>query len=444
MASLSGNAQREGGLGRARRAMVLDPITRHGLTVTVAVLFLVSGGMLWVLGYNYDGLAGGALTKIHPATYLVFLIFAWRSCLFGNPVAYCVHVASRRPGAALMAMTAAMVLCFVILRQRPNMAGLVDTYLGSTLLVLMLAEDDERLMARLEKVVHAIMTCNALLGLVEFSTKVLIFPFRFDGQAFETDLRSSAFQGHPLINAAVTACYTMALISGAKNLPQGLRFAMIGLQCAALVAFGGRTAIVATILFGGCYGLYRAYGTLRHRRINLPAAALGVILLSMAPVALGSLIAYGFFDALLGRFVSDGGSANARVEMFEMFDYLTLRDIVVGPDIDLIESARRIHGLEWGIENPIIRMVLYQGAFVTLLMTMAFALFMYDLARRSIAGVWLPMLVWLILISTAESIASKTTLMSKFCIIILCFYRQPPMSRSAPVNRAAGPGRALR
>lgn len=407
----------------------IDPVTRYGIILLVALLFGVSGGMLWDVGYNYDGLTGGALTKLHPATYLAILLFFWRSCTFGNPVAYSALVTSRRPATALMVAISIAVLVSIVLRQRPNMAGLVDTFLGATFLVLLLAEPDERLMSRLRSVVHGIMTVNAVLALCEFATGVLVFPYRFDGEVFASDTRSTALQGHPLANATLTACYILALLSGAKNIAPGLKILLIALQCAALVAFGGRSAMVATIALGGCYALYQGLGTLRHRRVSLPGAAAGIILLSLTPLALGSLFYYGFFDALIGRFVSDGGSANARVEMFELFKHFPLHDLIVGVDVEMLESLRRISGLEWGIENPVIRMTLYQGAFITLLMTVGFGLFMHELSRQCGPGTWLPMMVWLILVNTSESLASKTTLMAKFAVILLCLYPKLVTSR---------------
>lgn len=411
--------------GRAvssKRIPALDPVTRYGLLALVVILFSVSGGLLWKLGYNYDGLSGGIVTKLHPATYLAFLLFLWRACAFGNPVGYGILVTARRPATALMLTIAVVALAFIILRQRPNMAGLVDTFLGSTVLVLLLAEQDDRLTKNLQRIVHSVMTVNALMALFEFTSKILIFPYRFDGEVFATDTRSSALQGHPLANASLTACYVLALLSGAKNIPPGVKLLLLSLQCAALVTFGGRSAMVITILLGGIYILYQGFGALRSRRVNLLGAALGVLVLSLMPVALGVLIYYGFFDALLGRFVSDGGSANARVEMFELFKYFSLQDIIAGPDVDTVESLRRISGLEWGIENPIIRMTLYQGAFMTLIMMIGFGLFMHELTRQCTPGTWLPMIAWLILLNTSESIASKTTLMAKFAIILLCLY----------------------
>ncbi|GLQ78985.1 hypothetical protein GCM10007881_25020 [Mesorhizobium huakuii] len=411
------------GSGQARAGDSVDWVTRFGLVATVALLFAISGGMLWLVGYNYDGLTGNPATKIHTSTYLLVLVFAWRACTFGNPVGYMVAVADRRPASTLMAVISIVLLVVVVARQRPGMAGMIDTFVAPALLVMMLAEDDDRTFARMQTVVHGIMTVNALLALFEFATKTLIFPYRLDGEVFMSDLRSTALQGHPLSNATVTSIYVLALLSGSRSLSMPLRLGLIGLQFAALVAFGGRSAMVLTIVLGGCYLLIQGLRGLRTGRVNLLGAALGLILAALVPVVIAVAAAYGFFDALLERFVSDSGSANARVEMFELFKHFELRDLIVGPDIDLIESLRRISGLEQGIENPIIRMVLYQGAFFTLLLFVGFALFMHEVARRCHAGIWLLMLGWLILLNTSESLASKTTLMTKFVVIALVLYR---------------------
>ncbi len=51
------------------------------------------------------------------------------------------------------------------------------------------------------------------------------------------------------------------------------------------------------------------------------------------------MAASGFFDALLPRFQSDGGSANARVQMFDLFAQLPLRDLMIGPAASLVTNA---------------------------------------------------------------------------------------------------------
>jgi hypothetical protein len=55
-----------------------SPAFKAALLAGVVALFAVSGGMLWFVGYNYDGLQGTPLTKIHPFTYWLFALALWR------------------------------------------------------------------------------------------------------------------------------------------------------------------------------------------------------------------------------------------------------------------------------------------------------------------------------------------------------------------------------
>ncbi len=158
----------------------------------------------------------------------------------------------------------------------------------------------------------------------------------------------------------------------------------------------------------------------------------------------------GLFPGLIAKkfdvIASQIGITEPRKEMFDLLAMFSLGDLVIGPDTQLVDTLRRINGLEWGIENPFIRMTLYQGAIVTALVTLAFGLFMYELGRGR-RGVWLPMLVWVILLNGSESIATKTTLVAKFIMVVLCLY--PLGSRAGRVTRASSaparrpwPGRA--
>jgi hypothetical protein len=417
---------------RRRRAPVM--------LILLAVLILgVSGGLLWTVGVNYDGLSGGAPQKIHPSTYLVILLFGWRALTSGNPMGYLVQAAHVRPAGLLLAASSVGLFLHIVLRSGPGMAGALDTFLLPGLLVVVLADRDADTWRRLELTVHAVMLVNALLGLVEFGSGHLFFPYRLDGEVFATDTRSSALQGHPLGNATLTACYVLALIGGGGTFAPIARAGMIVLQLAALVAFGGRSAMVVTLLLGGGSGVLAMHRTLRTGRVPLLGAAAGVFVLTLAPLALGGLAVAGFFDALLGRFMADGGSANARVEMFDLVASIPLRELLVGPEMALVESMRRVSGLEWGIENPIVRTLIYQGAFMTLFLTVAVTLYLVEVVRQCRQGTALPVIAFVVLINTFEGIGGKTTLLAKFAILILALYR--PATGAARPSRATAPGR---
>ncbi|NEU10829.1 hypothetical protein G3T14_01615 [Methylobacterium sp. BTF04] len=410
------------------------------LVILTVTILGVSGGLLWTVGINYDGLSGGAPQKIHPATYLVILMFGWGALSHGNPVGYLVHAAQVRPAGMLLAAASIGLFLHIVLRAGPGMAGALDTFLLPGLLVIVLADRDAGLWRQLELTVHAVMLVNALLGLVEFGTGHLFFPYRLDGEVFSTDTRSAALQGHPLGNATLTACYVLALIGGGGTFTPMGRAGMIGLQLAALVAFGGRSAMVVTLILGGASGLLALHRTLRTGRVPLLGAAAGIFLLTLAPLGIGGLAVAGFFDALLGRFMADGGSANARVEMFDLVASVPLRELLVGPEMALVESLRRVSGLEWGIENPIVRTLLYQGAFMTVLLTVAVTLYLIELVRQCRPGTALPVLAFVILNNTFEGLGGKTTLLAKFAILLLALYR--PLTE--PVRPSERRARALR
>lgn len=399
--------------------------------VVVLVLFAVSGGVLWYLGLNYDGLSGSAAAKIHPATYLSIVLVAWVMMRRGDPVGFGVRAAQARPASLVLLAVAVALSAHIALRGGSGLAGAVDTFAGPALLVVAMMDLDTQGLRRIEGALHAVMAANAGLGLAEFLTGYLVFPYRFDGAVFETDTRSAALQGHPLANATITAVYLLAVVQGGcAVLPRIVRAPMVGLQLAALVTFGGRSAIVVALVLGAGYGVVAANRVLRTGRVPLLGAAFALVLLTVAPLAAAGLAMGGFFDRLALRFVSDGGSANARIEMFDLFDRIPLRDLMVGPDTALVDSLRRISGLEWGIENPIIRMVLYQGIFMTSLVTLAVVLFVAEVLRWSRGGTLLPTLAFAILINTSESLAGKTPLLTKFAVLMLVLYR--PLPRSAP------------
>lgn len=387
------------------------------------VLFLLSGGVLWYLGINYDGFSGSAAAKVHPASYLAPLCLLWVTVSSGDPVGFAVRTARDAPASLLLLAVGTALLVQTALRSGTGMAGSIDTFIGPALVMMLLVRIDPARLGPLETALHLVMLANAALGLAEFATGRLVFPYRLDGEAFPTDTRSAAFQGHPLVNALVTATYVLALIADGGQLRPWQRLAMLAVQMGALVTFGGRSAIVAVVLLGGLYGLVATLRVLRTGRVPLLAAAFGLSALTMAPLALVALAYGGFFDRLAERFVSDGGSANARVEMLALLDRIPFHELMFGPDTGFVETLRRMHGLEWGIENPIVRMVLYQGVFITALLTLAVVLFVAEIVRRCRPGTFLPVLGFALLLNTSESIASKTTVLAKFAVLMVALYR---------------------
>ena len=411
----------------------MGPLPSFLFVLAIASFYTVSGGMLWLVGYNYDGLTGSPLTKLHPGTYLTLLVLCMAAVEQGNPIAFVVESARRQPASLFFLCAGLLAFVQIVSRAGPGMAGTIDAFMLPPLAIILYAKSGETTRRRIEIVIHVAMVLNASLALVEFATKHLYFPFRLDGENYVTDTRSSALQGHPLGNATITCVYILALISGGGRMPVMVRAGVVVLQLMAMVAFGGRSALVTTIVFGGIQGCIAAHRILRSGTVPLLGMAAAILVATITPLVLLGLVAGGFFDAILVRFNNDGGSANARVEMLELVRRIPFRDLMVGPEPAYVDSERRIFGLAQGIENPIVRSILYQGAIVTGLLMVALGFFFRELARDARRSMAVPLLAFLIVINTFESISGKSTMLAETALMLIVLYR-----RSAGQERAPG------
>ena len=171
--------------------------------------------------------------------------------------------------------------------------------------------------------------------------------------------------------------------------------------------------------------------------MSLPVVAAAALLIPMLALAVGFFASGGFFNVVLDRFADDGGSAHTRLQMFEIFEYLSLRDIFVGSNSDLIDSIRRTHGLEWGIENPVVRLLLYQGVAITTLLVAGFALFLIEIGRRLGRGAAMPFIFFLLVANSYESIANKTLMLGQFVVLMIVIFnpKSQLVDRSQRVTR---------
>jgi len=146
----------------------------------------------------------------------------------------------------------------------------------------------------------------------------------------------------------------------------------------------------------------------------------------------------GLADRLLMRFVDDNGSAATRVIMFDMLGPFSYSELLVGPDIEQVESLRRHFGLEQGVENPFIRMILYQGALIMLAVLASLVWFFRELLRGRGFGLIGPVAAMAILLNASESIAVKTNFLDKLVMMFVCMFpllRRVPREAVAPVRR---------
>jgi hypothetical protein len=407
----------------------------------IAALFLISPRLLHKWGFSYEDVGGNVLEKVHPGTWLLLLATLATALSRANPFSI-VNDFMRPPALAIYLFAWAFLMFFTIIIRKGPFTPLIDTFFMPAMAFVLcrnLTNDDRRAVSLM---LHLILCLNALLGLYEYLSGWRLTPFVAGTLLIEVDWRSTALLGHPLENAGLTGAYALMLgVGGGQDLPKLLRPAAMGLALVSLIAFGGRSALVLTLLLLSGVGAWKLAHFLRGGRTDL--LQVGLICLA-APLAISVLVIAidaGFFDQLLMRFVDDQGSAKARVIMLKLFNYISWEDLVFGPDQDLIGSLQRTEGIEYGIESFWIAFILTNGLAVAFMFFLALFGFSWQLAVYTRTSTLLLLIYFYLLASTSVSMSAKTCSFGMFVIMIMAMMRREPTAVLAPARGIAPPTR---
>jgi hypothetical protein len=409
------------------------PLLLAGLALLVVAISLgVSSLTLLKLGINYGEAGGSLAAKIHPATYLLAVALVTRIILQRHPARFLIEAGASHRGTMIFMWIVASLLAYAAVNLHVPLSSLIDTFIFPIMALLLLDGIDERNARLLAFLIHAIFAANAILALVEMASGWRLTPVIALGVDLSVaDKRSSALFGHPLGNAMLTGLYVTVLsVGGGRDLPSWMRPMALGLQLAAMVSFGGRLATVTMLGLLVLATLRTAMRVLSGQRFRISTAASVLGLLPLVIVALLGIYATGFFDQLIGRFVSDNRSAEARVVMFELIPRFPLFQLLFGPDQDLLNSLKWTEGIEFGIESFWVSFVLTYGAVPSLLFFFGFGAFCLDLARHSGKGAAWAIAYFLIVASGSLSIGDKTLAFGALVILAMILLRAPMSRRS--------------
>ncbi|MCW6508616.1 VpsF family polysaccharide biosynthesis protein [Lichenifustis flavocetrariae] len=401
------------------------PISGWPAAATLAgilLTLLVPPGLLDILGLGYSTPIGAPWEKVHPGSDLILLGLAGAALQSGTPLAWVRSAIGRFPGMVVFLATTTFLIVYIITVQQAPFTPLIDTFLVPALLLPVLVDLDENWKDRLEALLHGFVAINAVLGIVEYVSGWRLIPLEIaDGSGVtEAETRAVGFLGHPLASAAMAGLYAVVLMTGGgRRLPEGWRLPALGLQLVALAAFGGRTALVMTLL---CLAVTSFVWTLRFlagRQIDIRVAGLALLVVPLAVAALAALANSGFFDVILDRFVDDNGSAKARGIIFDLFAFMSWQDLLFGPARDYLDSLQHLLGIEVGIESFWLGFLFFYGVFPSFIFFVGLAGFTAEIMRRTRPLAWVSLAFFISIISTSISLSAKTTMLGQFVTVLL-------------------------
>lgn len=419
--------------------MIPQPCVFWLVSGVLILITVIPSALLPLIGWDYTLLSGSGVMKIHPSSYLAFLLAgtlvllrwterdlagAWRRFI---PLPVLVY------GLAILS-----ILAFMTFFHGGGSVGfMIDTLLMPAVVILLLQHLTLAQLARLFRIMVWIFTLNVGIALIEAVSGQRLIPFTVQGIVVVHDRRPTALLGHPLSNAHLTAVMLFLLLGCLHR--RATKVLGGGFLALGLIAFGGRSAMV---LFALCYCVYLCIlfprkaraGTLRWADLVLLSGGIllgpGVLLLVFALTPFGQL--------MLERMTWDD-SAETRLSLFGIFRYLSPTDLLIGIPLERLNTYLLLLDIPWTIENAWVQLLVRFGLIF-------FAVFLWALSRlfRFLArdlpleGVF-ALVLFLLIASSNNSLSGKGNILSVMTILAMSGRAHYHLIRTPdPVSVTAG------
>jgi hypothetical protein len=429
---------------RYRPATAFPPETWFfGLVLAlITLLYLaVSHLALAALGINYETPGGNPLEKIHPATFLMSMALVAAGLLRRKPIEDALAGLWTSPGTTALLVCSAYLVFHTMFVVGLPFTGIIDALAAPAIAYFLFSGISSERAQRLAWIIHLMVFANALLAIAEFTLGFRMTPLVALDMPLEADWRSTAFFGHPLANASIAGMYLLAMALGAgRGIPLPLRWLFISAASVSMVTFGGRAATVLLIALVSVALLVKLFRLLNGE--NFARQSLLAVLLVIPATAIAALIMVeaGFLEQFLARFTDDDGSAATRVDMLELFAYLSWYELLIAPDPSYVASLQSLYRLDFGIESFWVAMVLMYGLLPSLSIFAAIIWFCRDIVKAAgRRAIWLLVFVFGVA-SASTSLSSKSTLLTVTVIFAMVLMR----SQMQAVARESGLSPILR
>lgn len=427
----------------------------------VLALFAISAITLEHFGIAYISSGGGPFAKVHPSFLLAAAALAFRCLASRHPFRTARRLAFDDPGVVLLSLSIVLTGLYAAVVSKTPVTGVFDTFVLPMMFFLLLRDLDPKLRRRLALLVGVMLAINSVMAIMEFFGHFHFIKFDFDPNVsadpttgdfdwkaeIALDWRPIALFGHPLVNGLVVQAAIFCLLArGSRWLAWIVKGPLLALLCVSMLTFGARTSLVLALVFGAWLVVDAATRSIGHgARLELKHVAFALLAISLSVPVLSLAADTGVFDRTLERFTTDAGSAKSRLVMFDLFQHVSLTDLILGPDKDVVATWQRIEGLEFGIESSWVGLVLTYGLVVTATIVLGLVVFSRSVMRASGPGAGVTLLAFFLAVSGSASLSSKTTVLAETSVLIQLFL-YPDRRRDAASIRppAAAGSRAAR
>lgn len=421
--------------------MLWESAGRLGVWLAVAAVgveLCVSANLLTWAGVPYTREGGSLLIKLHPATVML-LVAAILMVLGGGRRSD--PVGETLPAGFLVGMALSLAY-LLIMTGTGNLIVLLDTFVPAGILAMLLCRATQQQLYFLRRLIQVLIAINALLALGEVTARSTLVPLYLNDAQYRPhsiEFRPTALFDHPLTGSVMT-------MLGLALCPMGgvIRVAFGMLMWAALIAFGGRTALAVSLLAVIVLGGLRVWRMILQRDPRLPYLLLTTVLSCVAAVPLvGLAIDMGVGTRLAGHLYWDE-SAQVRLAQWQLLDQLDSWQLLFGTRRDELLAVLNLLRLDSGVEvveNFWLLMFVSFGAVGFPLFALSLAALLVWCWRQSALRGRLLLVSILVVASASNSLGRKSTILVCLVATIACL--RLPRAGDARTGRERGAWTAL-
>ena len=384
---------------------------------------LLSPAVLGRMGIPYDTPLGFPLAKFHIGSYC--LVLAWFMALasHGNPLRVMGAQMARHQLLGVYWVSMVGVFFWVVFRHgTAGAAFIVEALWMPVIAAFTLDLFDARRHRQTLNIVMFLLVCNALLAVGEALSGSHLIAVALEKRDLivEDQFRATAFLGHPLHNALITA----SLLPAVTLLPLSRvwQIVLIMLLLLSLLAFGGRTSMALAVLFYGAYFVIRTCRKALRGGFSYLQLTGGSLALMLGTTGLlGVIAATGLGERVFKNMKMDS-SAGVRLKVWDAFSYLSESDLWFGiapVDIDHIALRMGLDPKYEAIENFWIYLFMQFGVVGFIPFVVALACLLLVLWRVATPPMRVATLLYFLVASTANTLASKTMSLMLLVVVIL-------------------------
>ena len=367
--------------------------------------------------YFYAKPGGSLVEKFHVGTYFIiflFIIIIYKRGIFE----FFFQNMNRKIWILQFSLILIIISIINVVRFGPSGAAyMVDTLLVSSLSLLILNYVSSKQRYQLSKIIITIVFFNSIVAIFEFLLKTHFMPHgQYMGFAY---FRSSAFFGHPLANALLTA--PMLALVMQTNWALSRKLFIAGSFVVAILAFGARGGLMIGLLTFAIGIIFAGYLLLLRKEMALAnlmpvpwVAFLGLLIVTVL------LFATDFGARIIERGLTDD-SAESRITSFNILSYLSSEQIWNGIDFSHYQLLLEKYPDLNIIENFWINLLVSFGIPLFVIFVISFLWFIYGLQKNQSILIKLSVLCFLLVASTNNSLSTKTSALTIFSITIYGF-----------------------